>query len=86
MYLIFLFIDTFTSSPIARAKDANDVTSVGEPYGQDTVANLAETIVVFLVFATLGQVLCNDTTGIGKGLLRRRERYSSLGLPSRLQQ
>jgi hypothetical protein len=77
--LIFSFIDSLSSSPIARAKDPDHVRAVSTPYGHDAAASLAETVLALLRFAML-KVLGDNAVRVRKSQLSKFERNSVLRL------
>jgi len=68
VYLVLLFIDLFTLSPVTGTEDPDFVSAHGESHCQNTVTDPSDTIIP-LLFIAVARVLRNNTFVVEKRLL-----------------
>lgn len=72
VYLIFAFIDSFPSPPVASSKYSNYTTAVCKTDSQYPAPNSSEAVIPFLALA-VGQVFSDNTVWIAENVLGFRE-------------
>jgi hypothetical protein len=77
MYFIFLLIDSPAFPPETGSENPNHIAPKGEPHGQNSAVDPAETVMPLLVRA-MGEIFCNDAAQISKGELGHCERDAVL--------
>ena len=78
VYFVLVFINFPSFSPVACAINANNVTPVCKPDGQNAFADVSYAVITIL-FGAMGSVFCDDTVGIKKSLLCRQKRNAVFG-------
>src|SRR5487761_2658342 len=68
VYLILVFINSLSFTPVASSKNSNHPTAIGKSHSEYAAVSLAKTKVELLSFA-VGKVFGNNTLGIGKSEL-----------------
>jgi hypothetical protein len=68
VYFIFELIYNLAFPPVTGSKYAYHVVPIGKAYRENSITDLAETIITHFIFAVV-HVFGNDTMGICKGIL-----------------
>jgi hypothetical protein len=68
VYFIFVLMYCLAFPPITGSKYSYHIVPISKTYREDTIANLAETVITHFIVAVV-HVFSNDTTRIGKDVL-----------------